>query len=262
MYLQDVALKWLEVSSSKYCCRMWSSSALVVGDCGRWMDLQLLKSCRSPVWVMFRISRARRSPWDSLGCTPLMAVGGNRPCRMVSALSFTISSNGAGLLAAAVSAMAGVHGDVIVREVKGRQDWAVWCCSKGKVQKKNWKSTQQISSLRGSLTHFVEVEGEPFKAGWFLVILSNKGLTVEVEKERMVMSTQVRACPCIVLRHEKSWITSENIASSEVFGHPAPKEMSCVIVCCNNTRSSFLCWHSAVSKVGLYAKWWGLCDEV
>ena len=32
----------------------------------------------------------------------------------------------------------------------------------------------------------------------------------------MVMSTQVREYPCIV--------TSENIASSEVFGHPAPKE--------------------------------------
>ena len=61
-----------------------------------------------------------------------------------------------------------------------------------------------ILSLRGSLTHFVEVEGEPFKAGWFLVILSNKGLTVEVEKERMVMSTQVRECPCIVLRCKKS----------------------------------------------------------
>ena len=54
-----------------------------------------------------------------------MAVGGSRPCRMVSARSFTICWKGAGLLAAAVSAMAGVHGEVIVREVEGRKGRAV-----------------------------------------------------------------------------------------------------------------------------------------
>ena len=54
-----------------------------------------------------------------------MAVGGSRPCRMVSALSFTICWKGAGLLAAAVCAMAGVHGEVIVREVEVRKGRAV-----------------------------------------------------------------------------------------------------------------------------------------
>ena len=42
----------------------------------------------------------------------------------------------------------------------------------------------------------------------------------------MIMSTQVRKYPCIFIRCKLTRITSNlaSVASSEVFGHPAPKE--------------------------------------
>lgn len=98
-------MRWLAVSVSKYLLRRLSRSSCVCGIVGSLMDLQLLKSWKRPVWEIWRISRASRSPGLSVGCSPDRLVGGSNHLKRI------IRWNGIGLKADVACDMTDVRGD-------------------------------------------------------------------------------------------------------------------------------------------------------
>ena len=141
----------------KYLSNNWSRSSCDCGILGACMDLQLLKSCRSPVWWMSKMSLASLCEKSSSWWWPSWSVAGSSPCLTASFLYWTMFLKAAGsngreaLVIGLVDRKDGLgHGEVVVEP---RSVFKV--DMKGCMYKQVW----------GSQTRLLEREGEPIKAG-------------------------------------------------------------------------------------------------
>ena len=76
----------------------------------------------------------------------------------------------------------------------------------------------------------------------------------------------------VLVRHKFTYVVIRcKLSEVRVYMSPRPRslairhqeDLQCVFFGCGNTLASlFSSWHSMVSKVGMYANRWGLCDKV